>query len=92
MASQETDPDLLHWKSQRDGKQALVFTAQGWAMAEVCAALGEVRRPQDLIARMLGEIINAFVDIGSKSGGELQAEWTMPEDRLTATVAFETTR
>ena len=91
MATQAADPDLAHWRSQPEGRQALEFTAQGWAMVEVCAALGEFRRPQDLIAQMLGQIINGFVDPGTKSlGGELQAEWSMQEDGLTATVAFGT--
>jgi hypothetical protein len=91
MATKATDPDLVHWRSLPEGKQALEFTAQGWAIVEVCAALGEFQRPQDLIAHMLGQIINGFVETDTKStGGELQAEWSMQEDGLTATVAFGT--
>jgi hypothetical protein len=34
-------------------------------------------------------IVNGFADADSKSsGGELRAEWSLKEDRLSATVAF----
>jgi hypothetical protein len=91
MATVTADPDLVHWTAAAEHKQALEFTAQGWAIVEVCAVLGEFERPRDLIGHMLGQIINGFVgDKSAKSGGELQAEWRIPEDGLTATVAFAT--
>jgi hypothetical protein len=85
-----TDPDLVHWLPVPDRKQALEFTAQGWALAEACALLGEYESPQALIVRMLGQIISGFVDGSAKKAGpDLAVEWQMPKDRLTATVAFE---
>ena len=91
MATQPIDPDLVHWLALPERKQALEFTAQGWALVEVCAVLAEYPKPQDLIVHMLGQLINAFIDTDTKTpGGELRVEWRMPEDGLTATAAFET--
>jgi hypothetical protein len=88
--NETTDPGLVRWTALPEGKQALAFTAQGWAIVEVCAVLGEFRKPQELIGRMLGQIINGFVEHDTNaSGGELQVSWRMPENGLKATVAFE---
>jgi hypothetical protein len=90
-ANDTTDPDLVRWTALPEHKQALAFTAQGWAIVEVCAALGEFQKPQELIGRMLGQIINGFLEHDTNaSGGELQVSWSMPGNGLTATVAFET--
>jgi hypothetical protein len=84
------DPDLVHWLAVPDRKQALEFTAQGWAIAEACTSLGEYENPQALIVRMLGQIISGFVDESVKKvGPDLAVEWQMSKDRLTATIAFE---
>jgi hypothetical protein len=91
MPTRTADPDLLHWVTLAERTQALRFTAQGWALAEACALLGEYGKPQEMIVEMLGAIINGFVEEGTKSArGELQAEWRLPENGLTATVAFGT--
>ena len=85
-----TDPDLVHWLALPGRKQALEFTAQGWALAEACALLGEYENPQALIVQMLGQIISGIVDESAKKAGpDLAVEWQMAKDRLTATVAFK---
>jgi hypothetical protein len=90
-ANETIDPGLVRWTSLPEHKQALAFTAQGWAMVEVCAVIGEFQKPQQLIGQMLGQIINGFVEHDTnRSGGELQVSWRMPENGLTATVSFET--
>jgi hypothetical protein len=91
MSTKSTDPDLVDWLALPERKQALGFTAQGWAVVEVCAVLTEYPKPQDLVVHMLGQLINEFVEIDTKTpGGELRVDWRMPEDGLTATAAFET--
>jgi hypothetical protein len=90
MSTETADPGLVHWTSLPGRKQALEFSARGWAIAEVCAALGDFPTPQDLIGQMLGRIINGFIESGaSPLGGELQVSWQIPEGGLTATAAFE---
>lgn len=90
MATKPPDPDLVHWLALPGRKQALEFTAQGWALVEVCAVLAEYPQPQDLIVHMLGQLISGLVETDTKtSGGELRVEWRMPEDGLTGTAAFE---
>ena len=91
MPTATADPDLVHWTATAERKQALEFTAQGWAIVEVCAVIGEFDGPRELIGHMLGQIIEGFVDDKSaKFGGQLQAEWRVPADGLTAVVAFST--
>lgn len=83
------DPDLVHWRSLPERRQALEFTAQGWALAEACALLGEYEKPQALIVYMLSHIISGLVEEGANGGPELNIEWQV-KDGLTATVAFQT--
>ncbi|MPZ46545.1 MAG: hypothetical protein GEV05_24785 [Betaproteobacteria bacterium] len=79
----------MHWLPLPERKQALEFTAHGWAVVEVCAGIAEYRKPQDLIVHMLGQIINGFIERDIKtSGGELRVEWRVPEDGLTGTATF----
>jgi hypothetical protein len=86
-----TDSDLVHWRTLPERKQALDFSEHGWALTEACALLGDFRQPEDMIALMLNEIINGFVEEGTKEPGPaLQIHWQMPEDGLTATVTFQT--
>ena len=85
-----TDPDLVHWLALPERKQALEFTAEGWALAEGCALLGDYEKPQELIAQLLGQIINGFVgESARRAGPDLAVEWQVSEDRLTAVVAFD---
>jgi hypothetical protein len=83
------DLDLVHWRSLPERKQALEFTAQGWALAEACA-LHYKRKPQAFVVHMLGEIISGIVDDTRQSGPELNIEWQRPTDGLTASIAFQT--
>jgi len=83
------DTDLIHWHMLPEHRQALEFTAQGWALVEVCALAGEFPLPQALVVSMLSEIISDFVEEDAKSGPELNVEWQM-SDELTASIAFQT--
>lgn len=83
------DPELLHWRALPERRQALEFTAQGWALAEACAMAGEFDRPQTLIVHMLGEIIGNLIEEDADKGPSLDVEWQLNHG-LTATVAFRT--
>lgn len=84
-----TDPELVHWRPLPERRQALEFTAQGWALAEACALLSAYEQPQMLIIDMLSQIINDLIEEDAKTGAKLSVEWQV-EDGLTASVAFQT--
>jgi hypothetical protein len=86
----ELEVDLVHWHRLPDRQQALHFTAQGWALVEALAQFGEYVQPQDLVAHMLGQVINAMVDDERGSGPQsLQVQWRIKDCGLTASVTFE---
>ena len=86
----EIDVDLVHWHRMPDRQQALQFTAQGWALVEALAQLGEYVKPQHLVAHMLGQVINAMVEEDQNTGRRsLQAQWRIQHRGLTASVTFE---
>jgi hypothetical protein len=84
------DADLVRWQRQPDRKQALQFTAQGWALVEALAQFGDYGQPQHLAADILGQVLDALVDEDSQSRpGSLQVQWRLHDQGLTASVAFE---
>lgn len=83
-------PELMHWRSVAGRKQALAFTAEGWALAEACALLSKHGQPQTFLLSTLGRIIGDFVRGDVKDGPELTVEWESPDHGLTATMTFQT--
>jgi hypothetical protein len=83
------EPDLVHWRALPERKQALEFTAQGWALAEACTLIGEYEKPQALVVFMLSQIISGLVEGDPKNGPELNVDWQVKEG-LTASIAFHT--
>lgn len=73
----------------RGRKQALEFTPHGWAMAEACTRLGDYEMPHALIVSMLGKIIARLVEEDSSGRSELDVEWHIARDGLSAAVAFQ---
>jgi len=84
------DAELLRWLTLPEKKLALQFTAHGWAIVEACAMVGDYAKPQSLVVKILGNIINNLVEEEAPMAKELEVHWLVPADRLTATVAFET--
>ena len=77
-----SDFEIGQWRSLSDGRIGLEFSAQGWAMVEVCALLGEFPRPQDLIQHMLEEIFRNVDQSSTRLVATLQ--WRAPPDSGTA--------
>jgi len=77
-----SDFEIGQWRTLADGRLGLEFSAQGWAMVEVCALLGEFPRPQDLIQQILTEVVRNVEEPSARLVSTL--EWRAPPDSGTA--------